>query len=89
MEVLPTGTQYEIQRDAGFEYLQDEDMDTQRVTQIIRHRRREEMDNTSAENGIIESVTCINFMCHSKFHVAFGPLINFIIGHKSRQYFTI
>lgn len=40
------------------------------------------MDNMPAEHGIIESVTCTNFMCHAKLHVPLGPLINFIIGHN-------
>lgn len=73
---------YEQRRDAGFVDLESEDMDTQRATQIIQQRNTRTMDNTPAENGILESVTCINFMCHSKLHVPFGPLINFIIGHN-------
>lgn len=40
------------------------------------------MDNLPAENGIIESVTCRNFMCHEYLEVPLGPLINFIIGHN-------
>lgn len=39
-------------------------------------------DNEAAENGIIESVTCTNFMCHSFLEIQLGPLINFIIGHN-------
>ncbi len=61
---------------------EDEDMDTQRASQLIQQRRHLTMDNMPADNGVIESVTCINFMCHTKLHVAFGPLINFIIGHN-------
>ena len=38
--------------------------------------------NVAAENGIIESVECVNFMCHKFLHVDIGPLINFIIGHN-------
>ncbi|KAI9829812.1 MAG: Structural maintenance of chromosomes protein 6 [Phylliscum demangeonii] len=60
----------------------NEDDDTQRATQIIQLRNTRTMDNMPADNGILESVTCINFMCHSRLHVAFGPLINFIIGHN-------
>ncbi|KAI9752799.1 MAG: hypothetical protein M4579_005474 [Chaenotheca gracillima] len=73
---------YEERRDAGFRDLEDEDLDTQRATQIIQEKARITMDNMAAENGVIEAVTCINFMCHSKLHVSFGPLINFIIGHN-------
>ena len=38
--------------------------------------------NKAAENGILESVICENFMCHTHLEVALGPLINFIIGHN-------
>lgn len=73
---------YERRRDAGFKDLVDEDLDTMRATQIIRQKNQRIIDNMPAENAIIESVTCINFMCHTKLHVALGPLINFIIGHN-------
>ncbi|KAI9847889.1 MAG: Structural maintenance of chromosomes protein 6 [Thelocarpon superellum] len=62
---------------------ENEDLDTQRATQIIQRRNRMmTMENIPADNGIIESVTCINFMCHNKLQVTLGPLINFIIGHN-------
>jgi chromosome segregation ATPase len=73
---------YERRRDAEFEDLEDEDLDTQRATQIIQQRNLKSMENVPADNGIIESVTCINFMCHNKLYVSFGPLINFIIGYN-------
>ncbi|KAL8721353.1 MAG: hypothetical protein Q9225_001965 [Loekoesia sp. 1 TL-2023] len=41
-----------------------------------------QMDNAAADNGILESVSCSNFMCHGYLEVALGPLINFIIGHN-------
>ncbi|KAL8735651.1 MAG: hypothetical protein Q9166_000820 [cf. Caloplaca sp. 2 TL-2023] len=40
------------------------------------------LGNTPADNGILESVSCSNFMCHSYLEVPLGPLINFIIGHN-------
>ncbi|KAI9834239.1 MAG: hypothetical protein M1819_003077 [Sarea resinae] len=73
---------YGQRRDAGFADLADEDADTQRATQHIQQRNKKSMENRPADNGIIEAVTCINFMCHSKLHVQLGPLINFIIGHN-------
>ncbi|KAI9717417.1 MAG: hypothetical protein M1812_004769 [Candelaria pacifica] len=76
------GEDYERRRDAGFQDLADEDGDTQQATQILQERNQRSMENMPADNGIIESVTCVNFMCHSKLHVSFGPLINFIIGHN-------
>lgn len=74
--------EYEQRRDAGFEDLQWEDIDDQRASQIIMRRNGVVMDNLPAENGIIEAVECINFMCHSHLELTFGPLINFIIGHN-------
>ena len=69
-------------REGSSDYLEDEDEDTQQATQLILERRGIVMDNMPQESGIIESVTCMNFMCHTKLHVPFGPLINFIIGHN-------
>lgn len=39
-------------------------------------------ENRTANNGIIETVTCINFMCHTRLHVELGPLLNFIVGEN-------
>ena len=38
--------------------------------------------NRPSENGIIEEIHCVNFMCHEQLTVTLGPLINFIIGHN-------
>ncbi|KAI9728451.1 MAG: Structural maintenance of chromosomes protein 6 [Chrysothrix sp. TS-e1954] len=38
--------------------------------------------NQEAECGVLESITCINFMCHEHLEVKLGPNINFIIGHN-------
>ena len=54
----------------------------ERATQRLQRKSEKRMDNQAAESGIIESVTCTNFMCHTKLHIALGPLINFIIGHN-------
>ncbi|KAB5592896.1 Structural maintenance of chromosomes protein 6 [Ceratobasidium theobromae] len=35
-----------------------------------------------AEYGIIEKIELVNFMCHSRTTVNFGPQINFVIGHN-------
>jgi recombinational DNA repair ATPase RecF len=39
-------------------------------------------NNQPQENGIVETITCTNFMCHDYLQVDVGPLINFIIGHN-------
>lgn len=61
----------------------DEDIQTLQATQLHDKQKSRRLDhNEPAENGIIESVTLTNFMCHSFLHVDIGPLINFIIGHN-------
>ncbi|KAI5304023.1 Structural maintenance of chromosomes protein 6 [Ascosphaera pollenicola] len=47
-------------------------------SQAVQNKRLGE--NSPNENGILESVECINFMCHKHFSVELGPLINFIVG---------
>ena len=47
-----------------------------------QERRKQRTENQAADNGIIESVTCTNFMCHAFLEVTLGPLINFIVGHN-------
>jgi len=37
-------------------------------------------DNRAADNGIIQKITCRNFMCHDNLVVPLGPLINFVVG---------
>ncbi|KAK2770859.1 DNA repair protein [Colletotrichum kahawae] len=78
----PPRTQYEIARDDGFRHLQYEDQDDQRATQKIKSRPQRIGENHAAENGIIESVECFNFMCHERLFVELGPLINFIVGEN-------
>jgi len=63
--------------------LTDEDVLEEQATQFITQQRsKKQLDNEPADNGILESVTCTNFMCHGYLEVTLGPLINFIIGHN-------
>lgn len=62
--------------------VEEDEQIEKRATQDIVKFKEKRMQNQAQECGIIESLTCINFMCHTKLHVAFGPLINFIIGHN-------
>ncbi|KAJ6788870.1 hypothetical protein PWT90_00080 [Aphanocladium album] len=78
----PPLTQYEIMRDAGFKHLENLELDDERATQKLLRRPRSLGDNMVAESGIIESITCYNFMCHERLHVELGPLINFIVGEN-------
>lgn len=55
----------------------DEELLEAQATQL---RNKKQLDNEPAENGILESVTCTNFMCHGYLEIGLGPLINFIIG---------
>ncbi|TFB06813.1 Structural maintenance of chromosomes protein 6 [Trichoderma ghanense] len=79
----PPQTQYEMMRDNGFRHLANTDWDDQQATQKIKRRTTSQtFDNMVAESGIIESITCYNFMCHERLHVELGPLINFIVGEN-------
>ncbi|KAI2634515.1 hypothetical protein GGS21DRAFT_518157 [Xylaria nigripes] len=79
----PPATQYELIRDQGFKHLEHTEEDDQRATQRLKERRPIIVgENHVADNAIIESITCINFMCHVKLHVELGPLLNFIVGEN-------
>ncbi|KAL6816030.1 hypothetical protein GGI42DRAFT_312867 [Trichoderma sp. SZMC 28013] len=80
----PPQTQYELMRDNGFRHLENTDWDDQQATQkLMRRTTTQTFDNNMvAESGIIESITCYNFMCHERLHVELGPLINFIVGEN-------
>ena len=61
----------------------DEELFEEQATQFTAQQRsKESKNNEAADNGIIEVVTCTNFMCHEYLEVQLGPLINFIIGHN-------
>ena len=61
----------------------DEERFQEQATQFLtQERNKKVLQNHPAENGIIESVTCTNFMCHGYLEIGIGPLINFIIGHN-------
>lgn len=68
---------YEEPEDVLSDEATDEELLEAQATQI---RNKKQLDNVPAENGILETVTCTNFMCHGYLEIALGPLINFIIG---------
>ncbi|KAI1105394.1 P-loop containing nucleoside triphosphate hydrolase protein [Jackrogersella minutella] len=78
----PAATQYEILRDAGFRHLENTDLDDQRATQRLKNRPHMLGENQVALNAIIETITCYNFMCHTRLRVELGPLLNFIVGEN-------
>lgn len=82
----PPKTQYDEMRDNDFRHLEHAEADDYRATEnILRMATRAEErlgDNLVAHNGILESITCINFMCHERLHVELGPLLNFIVGEN-------
>lgn len=47
-----------------------------------RLKNSEAKQNIPAECGIIQEISCTNFMCHEQLVISLGPLINFIIGHN-------
>ncbi|KAL9129739.1 MAG: hypothetical protein Q9217_001897 [Psora testacea] len=61
---------------------EDEHFLEQATQFATQQKTKSHVQNEPAENGIIESVTCTNFMCHSHLEIVLGPLINFIIGHN-------
>jgi chromosome segregation ATPase len=67
-------------RDNGFKHLENPDEDDDRATQRFLARSQLLGDNHASDNAIIMEITCINFMCHTRLHVEFGPLINFVVG---------
>ncbi|EME40173.1 hypothetical protein DOTSEDRAFT_56430 [Dothistroma septosporum NZE10] len=60
----------------------EDDVDEFAATQIVRKAYNTHRDNRAEECGIIDEISCRNFMCHSKLTITLGPLINFIIGHN-------
>ena len=68
---------YEGPDEAMSDEATDEELVEAQATQI---RSKKQLDNEPAENGILETVTCTNFMCHGFLEIDLGPLINFIIG---------
>jgi len=69
-------------RDGDWKHLENQEVDEHRMTQKFLARRKQIGENHAADNSIIESVTCVNFMCHNRLHIELGPLINFIVGHN-------
>lgn len=78
----PPMTQYELMRDDGFKHLENPEWDDWEAEQKIQNRPPKLTENTASDSGIIESITCVNFMCHEKLHVELGPLINFVVGEN-------
>lgn len=78
----PPRTQYEAMRDNDFQHLNNQEADDIQATQALARRTTTLGDNAVAESGIIEEITCYNFMCHQRLHVELGPLINFIVGEN-------
>ena len=61
----------------------DEELVERQATQYATQQKAQLPDaNQAADNGIVKSITCRNFMCHSFSEITLGPLINFIIGHN-------
>lgn len=85
----PPATQYELLRDDGFKHLEHADEDDRRATQRLQLKGIERESNRAgaaankaADNGILESIQCVNFMCHQSLHVELGPHLNFIVGEN-------
>ncbi|KAL5323388.1 hypothetical protein ACEPPN_007923 [Leptodophora sp. 'Broadleaf-Isolate-01'] len=77
---LPASTQYEMQRDKGFQHVSDTKEDDAKAYKKFMSRGKPMGDNRAADNAIIQKITCRNFMCHDNLVVPLGPLINFVVG---------
>lgn len=82
-------TQYDLLRDAGFKHLDHAEEDDKRATQRLQRKglsrqsnRAGAVTNYGADNGILESIQCVNFMCHDNLRVELGPNMNFIVGEN-------
>ena len=49
---------------------------------MLQQQSQLTVQNEAADNGIIETITCVNFMCHEFLEVLLGPLINFVFGRN-------
>ncbi|KAL2072270.1 hypothetical protein VTL71DRAFT_11613 [Oculimacula yallundae] len=79
-DALPASTQYEAQRDKGFQHVRDTKEDDAQAYRRFMSRGKPMGDNRAADNAIIQKITCRNFMCHDNLVVPLGPLINFVVG---------
>jgi len=79
-------TQYEMIRDQDYGHLDHEAADDLRARQQLEKQFSQvgsvPDENRVADNGVIESVVCNNFMCHTRLVVELGPLLNFIVGEN-------
>lgn len=74
---------YDVEDEEESEQASDDAAFIEQATQFTSQQRsRITEQNIAADNGIIESVECTNFMCHRHLEIPLGPLINFIIGHN-------
>jgi structural maintenance of chromosomes protein 6 len=82
----PPKTQYEMKRDQDYRHLAHEAADflhcEEKVKVLFSQRKNVTIENQVADNGVIETVECTNFMCHRRLVVDLGPLINFIVGEN-------
>ena len=61
---------------------EDDELEAEATQVLTQQRKRVKEGNLPADNGILQSVICTNFMCHTYLEVSLGALINFIIGHN-------
>ena len=74
---------YEETRDDILEPSTDEEAELMdEATQNYRARMLRHVENQAADCGILLSASMEDFMCHRRFDIDFGPLINFIVGHN-------
>eukprot|EP00731_Ephydatia_muelleri_P016543 Em0009g967a len=62
---------------------EEEDLEmSQLLTQDERGTTIDAEMGREADVGILEKITLVNFMCHKRFDVQFGPNVNFVLGRN-------
>lgn len=51
----------------------------------LQRIEKRNLSNSLGEIGHIKSITLQNFMCHTNFHLDFGPRVNFIVGQNGSK----
>ncbi|KAI9596281.1 P-loop containing nucleoside triphosphate hydrolase protein [Syncephalis fuscata] len=57
-------------------------IDMSMVSSPMTNNTQNSMRSVAAEMGVIESVDIIDFMCHRRLTMRFGPHVNFVVGNN-------
>lgn len=66
----------------------EEEEDSGDEQEIQASQKRQKLNPTSSDVGIIEKIELENFMCHKRLEISFGTNINFIVGVNGSMFIT-